>query len=524
MLCPVYGGFVKRFCIAGAIIPEDHYFLSHRLDWEQLRDFIEAKHYFILHAPRQSGKTTAVLEWVKELNREGRYKTFYINVEAAQAARNNVEKGMETLLDCFKGEILLQFGEEDPAVRYLQKEIKERSFSGNALQNFLQFWSQSSDKPLVLFIDEIDALVGDTLISVLRQLRAGYIKRPTAFPQSICLFGVRDIRDYRIWSDKEQATILGGSAFNIKTESITLADFTLEQVRALYFEHTKETGQVFTEETVQYAFEQTRGQPWLVNALAYQACFRDIVDRSKEISVDVMQRARDTLVKRCDTHIDVLLSRLLEPRVRTIVDAIISGTKEAMDFPPDDVQYIRDLGLIAPRGYEIANPIYREVIPRALISSMQDRIPQTMPSYLDAEGFLYMDRLLAAFTQFFREHSGAWLKGFAYYESAPHLLLMAFLQRLINGGGSVTREYALDSEKVDLYITWKTQRFVLELKIFYNQKTIEQGLAQLESYMDKTSAEGHLVLFDRDIAKSWEDKIYHRIEQVNGKSVHIWGL
>jgi hypothetical protein len=135
-----------------------------------------------------------------------------------------------------------------------------------------------------------------------------------------------------------------------------------------------------------------------------------------------------------------------------------------------------------------------------------------------------MDKLLVAFTQFFRENSGAWLKGFEYHESAPHLLLMAFLQRLINGGGSVSREYALDSLKVDLFITWKTQRFVLELKILYNKNTLSEGLTQLASYMNKSGSEGHLIIFDRDPDKSWDEKIYHKKELVNGKTIEVWGL
>ena len=129
---------------------------------------------------------------------------------------------------------------------------------------------KSQRNPIVLFIDEIDCLVGDTLISVLRQLRSGYDQRPKNFPQSVCLIGVRDVRDYRIWSDEQQAMVLGGSAFNIKSESLRLNDFTKDEVRALYLQHTQATGQKFDDDAIDYAFEITQGQPWLVNALAYR--------------------------------------------------------------------------------------------------------------------------------------------------------------------------------------------------------------------------------------------------------------
>ena len=142
------------------------------------------------------------------------------------------------------------------------------------MTTLLSRWCAQSEKPITLFIDEIDCLVGDTLISVLRQLRSGYDKRPKNFPQSACLIGVRDVRDYRIWSDEQQAMVLGGSAFNIKTKSIRMADFTKEDVRNLYLQHTQETGQKFDADAIDYAFELTQGQPWLVNALAQEACFK----------------------------------------------------------------------------------------------------------------------------------------------------------------------------------------------------------------------------------------------------------
>ena len=94
----------------------------------------------------------------------------------------------------------------------------------------------------MLLIDEIDLLVGDTLLSVLRQLRAGYVRRPRDFPQSVVLCGVRDVRDYRIHSGSGREIIAGGSAFNIKAESLRLGDFTKDEVLSLLGQHTDETG------------------------------------------------------------------------------------------------------------------------------------------------------------------------------------------------------------------------------------------------------------------------------------------
>ena len=93
------------------------------------------------------------------------------------------------------------------------------------LAELLTLWARASDRPVVLFLDEIDSLVGDTLVSVLRQLRSGYHKRPAGFPVSVVLCGVWDVRDYRIHASAEKEPITGGSCFNVKAESLRLGNF-----------------------------------------------------------------------------------------------------------------------------------------------------------------------------------------------------------------------------------------------------------------------------------------------------------
>ena len=171
-----------------------------------------------------------------------------------------------------------------------------------ALGAALARWCRADPKPLVLLIDEIDTLIGDTLIAVLRQLRAGYVQRPGGFPQSVVLCGVRDVRDvrdYRIHSSTERAVVTGGGVFNIQAESLRLGDFTEAEVRALVAQHTEETGQAFTAEALETVWAQTLGQPWLVNALCARACFGDKAgrDRSRAITAEAVMAAREHLVQ-----------------------------------------------------------------------------------------------------------------------------------------------------------------------------------------------------------------------------------
>ena len=128
------------------------------------------------------------------------------------------------------------FGDE--SVNALRDEVLKHQAPGMALNLLLRRWAASSPLPLLLLIDEIDTMIGDSLISVLRQLRAGYHLRPQRFPQTVIL---RDVRDYRIFSAKDPHYTTGGSAFNIKAKSLRLGDFSETEMRALLAQHTAET-------------------------------------------------------------------------------------------------------------------------------------------------------------------------------------------------------------------------------------------------------------------------------------------
>ncbi len=523
---------MKKFCISGPVRCEDHYCVPGRLNEKKVRELINDKEYFVLHAPRQTGKTSTMLNFTRQLNKEGKYIALYVNVEGGLALRGDIDKSLPVIIQQFSTRVKEQLDETTGFFDAFESLKKENVSAGSLLATLLSRWSAQSVKPIALFLDEIDSLVGDTLISVLRQLRSGYDQRPKNFPQSVCLIGVRDVRDYMIWSDKEQKSILGGSAFNIKSDSLVLPDFTPEQTKELLLQHVHETGQKFTDEAIEYVFEQTQGQPWLTNALAYQACFRDVTDRSITITKEILERAREALIARRDTHIDVLINRLSEPRVCRIVQAILEGQDAPQDFPIDDILYMADLGLIKrfSSRLEIANPIYEEILPRELSYGTQRSITQETSWYQKPNKQLDIEKLLTSFQQFFRENIDAWIEKFQYKEVGPHLLLMAFLQRVVNGGGKIHKEYGLGRKRVDLLLTWHEklpteQRIVIELKIYKGPKAIEEGLEQTAQYMDTSNVtEGHLVIFDRRPERTWDEKIYHRVEACNNKTIYVWGM
>ena len=474
---------MRTFNTEGPVVTEDHYCIPplERIDLDTVLGLVRDKKYFVLHAPRQTGKTSALLALRDLLNggAAGDYRCVYANVEAGQAMRENVAEGLRTVLAqlAFRAIVTLH----DETLENLWPALLERVGPGQALHQALARWSMADPRPLVLLIDEIDALVGDTLLSVLRQLRTGYDQRPAAFPHSIVLCGVRDVRDYRIHSSAEDRLVLGGSAFNIKAKSLRLGDFSEREVRELLAQHTAATGQAFTEEALRLILVRTAGQPWLVNALCREACFDDKAGRD---------------------------------RSRPITEQAILEAQE-----PDGTPHI-------------ANPIYAEVVPRHLNYAVQAGLPQRMAWYVDADGGLDVAGLIAAFQAFFREHSEHWVQRFEqYHEAGPQLLLQAHLQRIVNGGGRIEREYALGRGRTDLLIVWpqggRERRFVVECKVLRQglERTVADGLAQTRGYADRCGAEaGHLIVFDRTRERPWSEKIFRRAPAGDGVPVTIWGM
>ena len=525
---------MRSFNTAGPINKQDHYCIPplERIDLDYVLNLIHDQEYFILHAPRQTGKTSVLIALQNHLNSgaEGDYRCLYVNIEAAQAMRENIPEAMAVILEVLAERASSVLG--DDSLEGMVREVLAGGNAGAALWKTLKRWAQADSRPLVLLIDEIDALIGDSLLSVLRQLRSGYDMRPRSFPHSIVLCGMHNVRDYRIHSTSEGTTIAGGSGFNISAAALRLGDFDQAETEALLGQHTAETGQEFEPAAIDRVYTQTAGQPWLVNALCNEACFKNPLgrDRSRAITEHDILAAQEVLIEARVVHLDQLMDKLREGRVQRVIEPMLSGAAH-WSYTVRDLGYVRDLGLIAldapPR---IANPIYAEAVPRELTFAAQKCLRQQTEWYVNADDELESGKLLAAFREYFREHSEHWLKLFQYQEAGPQLLLQAFLQRVLNGGGRIVREYGLGRQRVDLLLQWPRppgeQRIVIECKVRRGrlEKTLEEGLPQTAGYMDRCGADaGHLVIFGRD-EKPWEEKVFRRTEEFDGKRIEVWGM
>ena len=521
----------RHFNIAGPCFPDEHYMLPPLERLPGIVRIVEQRGYFVLHAARQSGKTTALKALVREINGKGSMTALYFTVETVQMftdPRDGIPKIVESMRNAvlrhplFK-DLVRDPNSEIPALR--------PPSPGLDVKAFLALLAEKAVKPLAVFFDEVDCLSDDTLITFLRQLRDGYVTRDESpFPASVALVGMRDIRDYRARIRPDSQTLGSATPFNIIKRDITFSNFGRGDVARLYAQHTEATGQVFCNGVVDRVYEYTLGQPWLVNAIA-EECIENIhgFRYDEPITEENIATAKETIIRTRGTHVDSLMERLKEPRVRRVVEPVILGKEPFLSEFDDDYRYVLDLGLLRENeNHQLVpgNPMYAEIMIRYLSATEQKRFynDYRAPFWLNPDGSLDMPALMAEFQRFWRENSGADHEVYGYNEATPHLVMMGYLQRVVNGGGRIAREMALGSKRLDLCVEFGKFRYAVELKMRRNYSPTESP-AQLADYLDHLGlSEGWMAVFDDDASKSWEEKIFLRDVSLDGKTLHIVGL
>lgn len=381
----------RRFNTAGPNDPADHHTLPVLARLGDVRRLIDEKLYFVLHAPRQAGKTTALRALARELTDEGRYTAVVLSMESGAPFRDQLGMAEDAILDAWQG----------AASRRLPSELRPPAWPnappGRRIARALQAWAEETPRPLVILLDEIDALEDQTLLSVLRQLRDGFTDRPYHFPWSLILSGMRDVPDYKIASGPGGQ---GGAddPFNVRSDPLTLRDFSHDELATFYAQHTEDTGQVFLPVAIDRAFRLTRGQPWLVNALARQIVETLVPDRSVAITATHVESGRKLLERRRETHFDSLAEQLYEPRLRVLLEPMLRGDPLGV-VSEEDRRLALDLGLVRSSeagALAIANPIYRDVLLRLLASGRKAAPPQLTATWVAAEGVLDEEASTAA--------------------------------------------------------------------------------------------------------------------------------
>jgi hypothetical protein len=503
---------VRFFNTTGPCNPWDHYMLppEERLVGAQLHRYIRDKLYWVLHAPRQTGKTTFLQSWMRQINAGSEAIACYVSVESCQGIEEP-ERSMPAICTAMR-EYALGSNIAVPEIENVSPVMMLSVMLGN--------WAKmTAPKALIVLFDEVDVLGGQSLVSFLRQLRGGFAERGIGkFPVSIALVGMRDLKDY-ITMAKGGVPVNPGSPFNIKADSALLHNFSEIDVERLFAQRTQETGQTITKDAVKYVWEQSRGQPWIVNSLFQRATMRILSEDCYDtVGLEHIRQAREEMILARETHLDSLAYRLEDPGIRKVMETLITGETDPNFTGTEAFRICLDLGLVAvERGTPgVANPIYREVLARHITYGAQLAMPEPEWRWKKADGCLDMDELMREFQKFWRKNSEVWEQKMNYPEAFPHLLLMAFLQRVLNGGGHIDREYAAGRGRMDLAVEYNGQTHIIEIKLVraYNtyEEVREEGKEQIARYRDTIdkAAPAYLVIFDRrpgSKKKSWDERL-----------------
>jgi DNA polymerase III delta prime subunit len=482
----------RRFNTAGPNDPARHHTIAALSRVPGVREIIEQGSYFLLYGPRGIGKTTALLDLAAELNRERNYIAAVLSLEPG-AAMGSIDAAELAMLDSWRYDLAAYLPADVSVPRWPEAP------PGNRIGAALSAFAAEAPRPLVIFLDGLDALSREVRTSLVRQIRAGKPRRPRGFPWSIGIASLRDPRDHE--SQGPSSSSSPASSRGLEGEVIALPPLNRAQVGTLLEALHERTGGEVLAGAIDRAFELTQGNPYLVNALAHRLV-ETFEGRKEPITAVEIERARDLVLERRGGLIDEIAERMQDQKLKTLLEQIAVGSARDRDLSPDELRVAMDLGVVkrAADGRPVlANPIWLNLVGRLMPNSVRSVFPTGQPTWVTPEGRLDPDRLLEAFLDFWRKHGDALFSSAPYGELSP-LVLTAFLNRVIKSGGLIEREYALGRGRMDVCIRQGGMSLALVVKVRRDREpeNTAEGLAQLDDALAKlTIDKGWLVVFDR---------------------------
>jgi hypothetical protein len=494
---------------------------------------------FVLHAPRQSGKTTFLDSLTYEINDSDKYYA----LNCSLATLRSIDNENDVLARIVSRINMAMRASEIDAIKqraYRYDSLPGMTAPDSKVQILLNQLCLELDRDLVVFFDEADCLSGPGLLTFLAQIREGHDLRHKPgckFPVSLALAGMRDIVDRLARVRPEHGSARLAGPFTFCADSLTLADFTLAEVQALYRQHTEATGQVFEAGAAERAWHWSEGQPWLVNALAGRIVEKELGGaHSSAITAGHVDRAAEALIRRRGVHLDHLLERLKEPRVIRVMDRVLAGTNlSTTASDDDDVKYCVDLGLVASDEWgrlRPANRVYRDAMVGFLTSGISKLLPA--PSRGDrAGGGRLMSDLIGDFRRLWRDPAASLTSrrpdnlAVKYGEAAPALILYAFMAKALAGSGTrLQARYAEGRGRMDISVFHQGAEYPVGVEAADNDQPFcqEEGLARLvECLLAGGAKEGWLLVFDQDREKPWAERDFWRKQTRDGLTIHVVG-
>jgi len=489
----------REFNITGSIIPEEHYCVDLTPQINNLRRLVEKRTYFVINRPRQFGKTTALNFLAQSLQASGKYAPVLISFQGFTQRSHITEARFFTTVAKHIAERVMRVFPNLPESTQAVSAVNDQDGFFDWLRNLCEHLP----KKLVLLIDEIDAAPENVIIGFLAGLREMYLQRAQEpAPHCVCLAGMHDIKNLQARYREEKHSRGSASPFNIAID-YELPPFSLANIRQYYLEHTAATGQVFDEKVFARMHEVTSGHPWLVSSLAKLLVEKIAPKPRQKIRLEHVQKAIQELIASRNANFDSLFKNAHHPRLFPLVLDLLEGEKYRYNIQDDDIDLGVKYGIFAEseRRLGVANLIYAQVLFQHFERELKGLgIKEIVAAnhFEDRHGRLNFRLILEKFQAFMKAKGREVVEHPTFREATGQLLLLSYLDQLVNGKGWTFKEVRTGKGRIDVLCCYGRQKEVVELKLWYGASRYSQGLQQLVKYLESESLDhGYLVVFDR---------------------------
>ena len=497
---------MKRFNTTGLCNPKKHYMVDISEKIEKIKVLIENEEYFVINRPRQYGKTTTLTALEKSLS--GEYLVISISFEGIGDVIFNDEK-----LFC---QTFLKNSAK--AIRIIDKDNSNKllGYCGKVtnldeLSDYLNEFIEECNKEVILIIDEVDKSSNNQLfLNFLGMLRNNYLDREKGKVvtfKSVILAGVYDIKNLKLKlrPDEEKKY---NSPWNIAVPFNIDMSLSKTGIKNMLEEYKKDKSlELDLEKTVDFIYFYTSGYPFLVSRIC------QIIDEDLGAfwNEENMIKAIKLLLNEQNTLFDDLIKNIENNKHLKdyVLDIIMNGARNTFNIfnPTINIGVMFGYFKNEENMVAISNRIFSQVLYNYFSSLLENN--DTMKKYNFKSDFicgngLNVEKILIRFQQFMKEEYSS--KNENFLEKHGRMLFLSFLTPIINGIGFAFKEVQISEEKrLDVVITYNSNKYIIELKVWHGEEYHEKGLKQLVDYLNiNNQNKGYLLVFNFNKNKEYK--------------------
>jgi hypothetical protein len=511
---------VKYFNVTGLCIPEKHYMVDISSKVKKIIEMVDRGDYFTINRPRQFGKTTTFNELIGELNKK------YIVIDASFEGIGDdlfetEEKFCNAVFEILAG-----------SARFTNKELYNKlKYYGDKTNNFKQLSNNITEiieeygKDMVLIIDEVDKSSGNRIfMQFLGVLRNKYLLmnagKDLTF-KSVILGGVNDIKNIKLKIRDEKDRVFN-SPWNIAADFKLDMSFSAEEIKTMLKEYVNETNIKMDIELLSKEIRSfTSGYPYLVSRLCKN--IDEYLD--KDWTIDGLTKAIKMTLNEPNTLSDDVIKNIENfGEIKAVVFEILVEGKQ-VTYNPFAYEKGIMYGILAEHEGRLVihnklfeTLLYDYLVAQRDVRKMASRFTQVDKSEILDNGKLDMEKLLSKFQEFlyaeYREEDER------FYETHGRLIFLAYLKPILNGKGfSFVEPQTRQNKRMDIVITYGSEKHIVELKIWNGEAYRLKGLEQLSAYMKEQKVnKGYLLVFNfnknKKYSKEWIEVNDNKILEV----------